>query len=231
MSGNPKLLDYFETKIKALLQNKVDKVPGKGLSTEDFTTAEKTKLAGIPEGGGGGGGGTITIDSAMSSTSVNPVQNRVIYAALQEIEPDPMMIDDELDGASEYPVQNKVVYNAINTINTTLTVKNGTLVPASTQQSVNVSNLKIVQYGKIVVMFGFITNVNITSSNTNQTIGTIRDVPAPSTAVRTYCNVGDNAYSIGAVSYLYIGTDGIVIKTSSAGSGKAVYLNAVWVVD
>src|SRR5690625_1618559 len=31
------------------LDNKVDKEEGKGLSTEDFTTAEKNKLAGIEE--------------------------------------------------------------------------------------------------------------------------------------------------------------------------------------
>lgn len=29
------------------IANKVDKVSGKGLSTEDYTTAEKTKLAGL----------------------------------------------------------------------------------------------------------------------------------------------------------------------------------------
>ena len=33
--------------------------------------------------GGGGGGGSITVDSALSSTSENPVQNKVIYTALQ----------------------------------------------------------------------------------------------------------------------------------------------------
>lgn len=32
------------------LGDKVDKVTGKGLSTEDYTTAEKNKLAGIPTG-------------------------------------------------------------------------------------------------------------------------------------------------------------------------------------
>lgn len=32
------------------LEDKVDKVPGKGLSTEDYTTAEKNKLAGIEAG-------------------------------------------------------------------------------------------------------------------------------------------------------------------------------------
>lgn len=33
-------------------------------------------------GGGGGGGGDITVDTELSSTSTNPVQNRVITAAL-----------------------------------------------------------------------------------------------------------------------------------------------------
>ena len=31
----------------------------------------------------GGSGGSITVDSTMSSTSTNPVQNKVIYSALQ----------------------------------------------------------------------------------------------------------------------------------------------------
>ena len=39
----------FMTLIKSLLNNKVDKVNGKGLSTNDYTTTEKNKLAGIAE--------------------------------------------------------------------------------------------------------------------------------------------------------------------------------------
>ena len=35
--------------------------------------------------GGGGGGGTITVDSALSLSSTNPVQNRVITSALTPI--------------------------------------------------------------------------------------------------------------------------------------------------
>lgn len=38
---------YFWQKIKALLAGKVDKIDGKGLSTNDYTTAEKNKLAGL----------------------------------------------------------------------------------------------------------------------------------------------------------------------------------------
>lgn len=36
------------------ISGKVDKIEGMGLSTEDYTTAEKEKLANLSEGGGGG---------------------------------------------------------------------------------------------------------------------------------------------------------------------------------
>lgn len=41
---------YTKTEIDTALGDKVDKVSGKGLSTNDYTNAEKTKLAGIAEG-------------------------------------------------------------------------------------------------------------------------------------------------------------------------------------
>lgn len=63
------------------LSNKVDKVPDKGLSTNDFTAAYKTKLDGIAEGAN-----KITIDSALSTTSTNPVQNKVTNSKFVDIE-------------------------------------------------------------------------------------------------------------------------------------------------
>lgn len=59
------------------LDGKVDKVTGKGLSSNDYTTAERLKLVGIEAGAN-----KTTIDSALSSTSTNPVQNKVINSAL-----------------------------------------------------------------------------------------------------------------------------------------------------
>lgn len=41
---------YTESEVDNKLNSKVDKVDGKGLSTEDYTTAEKNKLAGIENG-------------------------------------------------------------------------------------------------------------------------------------------------------------------------------------
>ena len=42
--------DIIDAEMKSLADGKVDKVTGKGLSTEDYTTEEKTKLAGIEAG-------------------------------------------------------------------------------------------------------------------------------------------------------------------------------------
>ena len=95
------------------LAKKVDKVSGKGLSTNDYTTDEKNKLAGIASGANAythpsshpasmitglatvatSGSyndlsnkptipAVVTVDSELSSTSTNPVQNKVINSAL-----------------------------------------------------------------------------------------------------------------------------------------------------
>lgn len=64
---------------KSDVDNKVDKVTGKQLSTNDFTNELKTKLDGISEGAN-----KVIVDSELSSTSENPVQNKVIKSALDE---------------------------------------------------------------------------------------------------------------------------------------------------
>ena len=56
---------------------KVDKVAGKGLSTEDYTSEEKTKLSGIEAEAN-----KTVVDAELSPTSANPVQNKAVYAAI-----------------------------------------------------------------------------------------------------------------------------------------------------
>lgn len=63
------------TQLVNLIEDKVDKVEGKDLSTNDYTTAEKTKLAGIETGAN-----KTVVDSTLSDTSTNPVQNKIINA-------------------------------------------------------------------------------------------------------------------------------------------------------
>lgn len=70
----------ISTAQQTALDKKVDKVSGKGLSTNDYTTNEKTKLAGIESGAN-----KTVIDSALSSTSTNPVQNKIVKTSIDEI--------------------------------------------------------------------------------------------------------------------------------------------------
>lgn len=63
--------------VKTATANKVDKVAGKGLSTNDYTTAEKNKLAGIPADAN-----HTTVDASLNNTSANPVQNKAVFSAL-----------------------------------------------------------------------------------------------------------------------------------------------------
>lgn len=72
------------------LNNKVDKVDGKSLTSNDFTDALKTKLDGIEENANNyklpiatdtklGG---VTVDSILNPQSTNPVQGRAISNAI-----------------------------------------------------------------------------------------------------------------------------------------------------
>lgn len=65
--------------IEALNNSKVDKVEGKDLSTNDYTTAEKDKLAGIESGAN-----KTVVDSILSSTSANPVRNSAVSKAITD---------------------------------------------------------------------------------------------------------------------------------------------------
>lgn len=65
---------YFWTLLKAKLGDKVDKETGKGLSTNDYTTVEQTKLSGIETGAE-----VNTIEGIkVNGTLVNPDGNKIV---------------------------------------------------------------------------------------------------------------------------------------------------------
>ncbi len=92
------------TILNTTVDTKVDKVTGKGLSSEDFTTDQKGKLTGIETGAqaniqgdwqAANGDSFIknkpiiptqtVVDTTLSSTSTNPVQNKVIEPVLNSL--------------------------------------------------------------------------------------------------------------------------------------------------
>lgn len=70
----------FATTVANQIGNKVDKVSGKGLSTNDYTTTEKNKLSGIESGAN-----KTVVDTELSGTSTNPVQNKVVNTAINSL--------------------------------------------------------------------------------------------------------------------------------------------------
>ncbi len=66
--------------LKQEVDGKQDAVKGKGLSTEDYTTDEKQKLAGIDKGAN-----KTIIDTELSPESENPVQNKAVDAAIKSL--------------------------------------------------------------------------------------------------------------------------------------------------
>lgn len=81
------------------LTNKVDKEEGKSLSSNDYTTGEKNKLAGIAVGAN-----KVVIDSVLNNTSTNPVQNKVLNNAFTANNQD----HNGFNTAIENLIQNKV---------------------------------------------------------------------------------------------------------------------------
>lgn len=65
--------------IKNQLSNKVDKVSGKGLSTNDYTTAEKQKLAGIAAQAN-----KTTVENVLTSTSTTNALSAAQGKALKD---------------------------------------------------------------------------------------------------------------------------------------------------
>lgn len=79
-----KSLAYKDSIAFSEITSKPTTLSGYGI-TDAYTRAQVDALIANVEGGSGSGTGNITIDSALSETSVNPVQNNVITANINRI--------------------------------------------------------------------------------------------------------------------------------------------------
>lgn len=71
---------YLWNKIKMLLANKVDKVSGKQLSTNDYTTVEKNKLSGIADNAT-----RVIVEQDIVNQSSNPLAGKVVQEMLGNV--------------------------------------------------------------------------------------------------------------------------------------------------
>ena len=119
-------LIYYHSKVKTLLGGKVDKETGKGLSTNDYTTAEKNKLSGIASGAEVNqnafsniavGSTTIQADSKTDTLTLTAGSNITLTPNATSdsitIAATTITVDDSLSSTSTNPVQNKVINTAL----------------------------------------------------------------------------------------------------------------------
>ena len=103
---NNVLVEKF-SELEGTIADKVDKETGKGLSTNDYTSAEKTKLAGIESGAT-----AVLIDSTPTQGSSNAVSSGGVYEALRNT--------DTTLTQSGQAADAKVVGDKINGLNSTV---------------------------------------------------------------------------------------------------------------
>ena len=166
--------------VKSALDNKVDKVSGQGLSkTNDVQVTSSTNVGTeiatvqiFPSTGGVSGvqiKNGVVVDSALSSSSENPVQNKVVKSAIDAkstvaisdtladgtvlanitidgtttaIKGSDIEVDEELSPASTNPVENRAIYDALNNLLPSKTVS-GNPISISDASGFNAKALKV----------------------------------------------------------------------------------------
>lgn len=111
MNGN---MDIIDEKMKEI-ENKADgnsvewnQLVNSGTKIAEITVGGNKKDVYAPAGGGGSGG-SVVVDSELSETSENPVQNKVITAKLKSLVGD--IVSDAYDNTKTYKVNDYCIYN------------------------------------------------------------------------------------------------------------------------
>ena len=161
------------------LGNKVDKVSGKGLSENDYTTAEKQKLAGIETGAN-----KTVVDSSLSSSSLNPVQNKVIYEALQSF----VTSWDDLTGKPSTLAGYGIAADTLPTENSTNPVESGGIYDAlegkediSNKISAITANSTNDEYPSAAAVWSLITTLQDSISGLSARVAELENRTSPTT--------------------------------------------------
>lgn len=103
LSGSQLALRVAIEQLDLLMASKVDKVAGKGLSTNDYTNEDKQKLSDMPPIKLIGSGLTLDADGKLSATGMD------------------IPIDDALDESSPRPVQNQAIAVPVHALQASMT--------------------------------------------------------------------------------------------------------------
>ncbi|MFR9255766.1 MAG: hypothetical protein ACLVJ6_09855, partial [Merdibacter sp.] len=144
----------------AALDGKVDKVEGKQLSTEDYTTEEKTKLSGIAEGAQ-----VNAIDAVSSEFVINPDGKTLSVQAIDM---------DKITGLSDALAARENVIEAVQVNGTALSVSEKTVnIPLATADAVGLVKSASAENTVAVGADGTMTVNDINISKLTQTSGDV----------------------------------------------------------
>lgn len=97
------------------------------------------------------------------------------------------------------------------------------------EQRIN-SYLVIRRHGRTVTINGYMGNIDFSKGTV--TIGKINDeIGVPTTVIRTLCNCGSNAYTVGTLGYMVIDASGTINVTSAyTGTSGAIYVSCSYTI-
>lgn len=105
--------------IQSLSENKVDKEDNKGLSEYDFTKTYRDKLEGIAAGAT-----KVVLDSELSTTSTNGVQNKVVASRFSTVEENVSSLQKTVKSLSEDTATSDSLSKLTERVSTLETFKN-----------------------------------------------------------------------------------------------------------
>lgn len=124
----------------------------------------------------------------------------------------------------------------LSSISSELAVKTGTFTTNTTNHPNVNANISVKQFGSVVSINGYLSNLSALSSTDARRLGTISGVPLPSSFIRTMCAFADHAYDPPSeVIYLSIdnstGNVGVNLSSGSqSATNKSVYFSVCYVV-
>ncbi len=195
--------------ITSVLSGKVDKENGKGLSTEDYTTAEKNKLSGIETEAN-----KTVVDASLSSSSTNPVQNKIINDALDnkvsssdlatvatsgdysDLTGTPVLTVEKQQTAETGYISTYVIKQDGTQVGSKINIPKDFLVKSATVETVDTADEPVEGYEVGDKYLDFIINTKDASGNDEHLYVLVSDLIDTYTADETTLTVENNEFSV-----------------------------------
>lgn len=198
-----------------VLKNILDEKQDKLTSGQTLKTINNQSLLGSGNISITGDGASIAVDTELSASSKNPVQNNVITLALGNKQ-DKLTVDSELSISSYNPIQNK-------TVTTALANKQDTLISGTSIKTINGQSL--LDSGNIAIeVNAALVGTNLVLSILNGSAVSVDLSPLFSTRNFVYYEDSDGSGEVNKTDIDKVGTTLILNSVVAAKSGTTLIL-------